>query len=180
MIPVVDERSMHARDASDTVTVNEYHESLGHPNMVVTKSTAKARDVELVGDTLMCEDYGTGKAQRKSLFREPVERAKNPGDRIFLDISSPKTKSIGGNNNWLLVLDDATNKPFSFFLKTKDMLSNVLVPWIKELKEKHNITVKIVRCDNAGENEVFEEACKQKGLGISFEYTAPRTPEQNG
>ena len=42
MIPVVDERSMHARDAND-----KYHESLGHPNMVVTKSTAKARDVEL-------------------------------------------------------------------------------------------------------------------------------------
>ena len=48
------------------------------------------------------------------------------------------------------------------------------------MKEKHNITVKIVRCDNAGENEAFKEACKQEGLGISFEYTAPRTPEQNG
>jgi len=91
MIPVVDERSMHARDASDTVTVNEYYESLGHPNMVVTKSIATARNVELVGDTLMCKDCGIGKAHRKSLSREPVERAKNSGDRIFLDISSPKT-----------------------------------------------------------------------------------------
>ena len=73
---------MHARDASNTVTVNEYHESLGHPNMVVTKSTANARDVELVGDTLVCKDCGIGKAHRKSLSREPVERTKNPGDRI--------------------------------------------------------------------------------------------------
>ena len=35
LFPVVDERSMHARDASDTDTVNEYHESLGHPNMEI-------------------------------------------------------------------------------------------------------------------------------------------------
>ena len=127
MVPVVNKRMMHAHDANNTVTVNEYHKSLGHPNMVVTKSTAKAHDVELVGDTLICEDCGIGKAHCKSLSREPVERAKNPGDRIFLDISLPKTtKSIGGNNSWLLVLDDATNKPFSFFLKTKDMLSDVL------------------------------------------------------
>ena len=76
MIPVVDERSMHARDASNTVTVNEYRESLGHPNMVVTKSTAKARDVELVGDTLMCKDCGIGKAHRKSLSREPSSAPK--------------------------------------------------------------------------------------------------------
>ena len=133
--PVDNEKAMHARDANDTVTVNEYHKSLGHPNMVVTKSTVKARDVELVDDTLMCKDCGIGKAHCKSLSREPVKRAKNPGDRIFLDISLSKTRSIGGNNNWLLVLDDATNKPFSFFLKTKDMLSDVLVPWIKELKK---------------------------------------------
>ena len=40
--------------------------------------------------------------------------------------------------------------------------------------------VKIIRCDNAGENRAFEEACKQEGLGLKFEYTAPNTPQQNG
>ena len=40
--------------------------------------------------------------------------------------------------------------------------------------------VKVVRCDNAGENKTFEELSKQGGMGITFEYTAPGTPQQNG
>ncbi len=40
--------------------------------------------------------------------------------------------------------------------------------------------VKYIRCDNAGENVALEMACKQEGLGIKFEYTAPGTPQQNG
>ena len=37
-----------------------------------------------------------------------------------------------------------------------------------------------IRCDNAGENRVLESACIDKELGIVFEYTALRTPQQNG
>ncbi len=45
------------------------------------------------------------------------------------------------------------------------------------------MAVKIVQsicCDNAGENVALEMSCKQEGLGIKFEYTAPGTPQQNG
>ena len=76
MIPVVDERSMHARDASDAITVNEYHKSLGHPNMVVTKSTAKASDVELVGDTLMCETVVLERPIAKVFLGNPLSAPK--------------------------------------------------------------------------------------------------------
>ena len=37
--------------------------------------------------------------------------------------------------------------------------------------------MKIIRCDNAGENKVLE---RESELGILFEYTAPGTPQQNG
>ena len=40
--------------------------------------------------------------------------------------------------------------------------------------------VKVVCCDNAGENKTFEDLSKKDGLGITFEYTAPGTPQQNG
>ena len=43
-----------------------------------------------------------------------------------------------------------------------------------------NYKVKFIRCDNAGENQTAEALCKQEGLGIIFEYTAPNTPQQNG
>ena len=44
-----------------------------------------------------------------------------------------------------------------------------------------NKKVEIVRCDNAGENRKFEELAKsgKYQLGITLEYTARSTPEQN-
>ena len=40
--------------------------------------------------------------------------------------------------------------------------------------------MKIIRCDNAGENKVLERESAKNKLGIIFEYTAPGTPQQNG
>ena len=55
-----------------------------------------------------------------------------------------------------------------------------IIDWIKALKARHKIKVKIIRCDNAGENKVLEREPDKKELGISFEYTAPGTPQLNG
>ena len=51
---------------------------------------------------------------------------------------------------------------------------------IKDLEQKHNCKTKYLRCDNAGENHKTEEECYKQGLGITFEYTSPNTPQQNG
>ena len=40
--------------------------------------------------------------------------------------------------------------------------------------------MQIIRCDNSGENKVLERESDKKELGISFEYTAPGTPQQIG
>ena len=40
--------------------------------------------------------------------------------------------------------------------------------------------MKIIRCDNAGENKVLERESDKKDLEIIFEYTAPGTPQQIG
>ena len=48
------------------------------------------------------------------------------------------------------------------------------------MKVRHKIQMKIIRCDNAGENKVLERESDKIDLGIIFEYTAPGTPQQNG
>ena len=48
------------------------------------------------------------------------------------------------------------------------------------MKARHKIQVKIIRCDNTGENKVLERESDKKELGIIFEYTAPGKPQQNG
>ena len=169
-----------AKDDKSPCDINEYHAKLGHPNMVATRMTAKIRDVALKGDIKPCEDCMIAKARQKNVPKARIERSEIPGERIFIDISSPTKKSVGGSKHWLLVLDDCTDMPFSFFISEKDLLEVKLIPWIKELKIKHGIVVKIIRCDNAGENNSLQATCKAEGLGITFEYTAPGTPQQNG
>jgi hypothetical protein len=87
--------------------------------------------------------------------------------------------SFGGAKCWLLIVDDATDQSFSFFLKKSDT-AQTMVNLIKHLKEKERIEIKALRCNNAGENKSAETLCQEEGLGITFEYTAPDTPQHNG
>ena len=147
--------------------------------MAVTKSTAKSRKVTISGTPEICKDCVLAKAKKASVPKEKVDLSKVPGERLFINISSPSERSIGGNRHWLLVLDDYSDFPMSFFLSHKDMLKTKLVPLIKSLKLQ-GTNAKIIRCDNAGENIAFERAAEQEGLNLKFEYTAPDMPQQNG
>ena len=77
-------------------------------------------------------------------------------------------------------VDEATKYKKSFFLKEKNEQVEPIIDWMKALKARHKIQVKIIRCDNAGENKVVERESNKNELGIIFEYTAPGAPQQNG
>ena len=99
-----------------------------------------------------------------------------------MDISSVKHRSIGGTKFWCLIVDDYMGMKWSFFLKSKGKLKDKIIPFLKTIHEKDKVMVQSIRCDNAGENNRMEEACKQTtGLAhIKFEYTPQDTPQFNG
>jgi len=99
---------------------------------------------------------------------------------LFINISLTEHKSYGKAKFWLLVVDNATNFCWSFFLKSKSETKKVMIDLIKELSDKNKIKVKKIRCDNSGENRSFQQAAKQERLGITFEFMARKTPQQNG
>ena len=63
------------------------------------------------------------------------------------------------------------------FLKKPNEQDEPIAHWIKALKARHEIQVKIITCENAGENYVLERESDKNELGIIFEYTAPGTPQ---
>ena len=185
LIPTSGEADManlaHTLTKRKSISVNLFHEQLGHPGIPVTRSTATSRGLKIFGPTITCKSCAIGKAHQKNVPKiTKREKASKPGQRISLDISSPTTKSVGGARHWLLLHDDNTGAAFSFLIKTKDLLQVRVIPWIKQLEAEFGIHVKIIRCDNAGENLAFQRASQQEGMGLKFEYTAPGTPEQNG
>ena len=80
----------------------------------------------------------------------------------------------------LLVIEDSTDYPWSYFLIEKSKLKHVMLAQIKHLKTKYGVQVLYLHCNNAGKNVDFERVCKQEGIGMEFEYIAPGTPQQNG
>ena len=144
------------------------------------KIIADAFDVRLTGTIQPCTEYAKGTAQQEWVPEAKVERSTIPGEGLCINISSPKVTIIWGSKHWLLVPDDTTGIPFSFFLSHKHMLEIRLILSIKKLKALHDTEVKITRCDNDGENRSFTRTCEQEGLGLKFEYMATSTPQQNG
>ena len=98
---------------------------------------------------------------------------------MFIDISSFKHESMGGKRHWLIVVDEFSDYSHSFFLRKKSDQTVVIPIWIKGLKTKYGTVVKNIRLDNSGENRSLQKECERHNLGIIFEFTAPRTPQQN-
>ena len=102
-----------------------------------------------------------------------------PGYRVFMDICSFMQVSRVGNRHWLIVVDEFSDYTHSFFLKRKSDQIQIVLIWIRILSKKHNIEIKRIRLDNSGENRSLQKECDKANLGITFEFTAPGTPQQN-
>ena len=169
-------------NSKSTVDVNYFHDLLGHFGEDKTRAVAKYYGIKLKGKFNPCSDCAKAKARQANIPKsiEDGKKSTIPGERLFFDISSIKSKSFGGAKFWLLIIDDATGQAFSYFLKKKSETARKIVGLIKHLESTLNYKVKFLRCDNAGENIATEHVCKEEGLGVIFEYTAPNTPQQNG
>jgi hypothetical protein len=178
----------NAMDEVASVTLNEgkaikyeeLHAMLGHPGEKTVRETAKRLSIEVSGKSKNpCEHCAKAKMRQKNIPKENENKTDVVGERLYVDISSIKSRSYGGNKFWCLAVDEATDQSFSCFVGRKSHAPYKLVKLIKELKDKGKI-VKYIRCDNAGENYKLKELCEEEELGIELEFTAPGTPQQNG
>ena len=81
------------------------HQRLGHPSEDITRATGLKLGLKMKGTMRECEGCGLGKMRQKNVSKEQVPRAKNVGERIFVDISSIKHESAGGAKFWALFMD---------------------------------------------------------------------------
>lgn len=163
-------------------THEEAHQILGHPGKDLVNGTSNRLGWKLIGEDkgIPCEECMIAKARRSNLNQIAKNPSTTPGERIMIDTSSVKTKDDKQRGRfWLLVVDEATNMKWSFFLQTKNQQVPVLQNFIKTLKDMGH-PVKFIRCDNAGENESLKKQMEKEGSSIRFEFTARQTPQQNG
>jgi hypothetical protein len=69
---------------------------------------------------------------------------------------------------------------WSLFVKNKGDLPSEMLNFIKKISNQ-GFSLDKVRLDNSGENMKFQELMVKNNYGnVKFEFTAPRTPQQNG
>ena len=161
-------------------TLNDWHQKLSHACEAVTKETAKKMKWKVTTDKLdPCVACMKGKFKQTKISKTTNNKAKESGERLFIDISSMNSTSLGGSRYMALVVDDFSGYEWGIFLKNKSDLHKQVIPLLKKLRTQKKPT-KYIRCDNAGENVTLQKKCLEENLDIQFEFTAPYSPQYNG
>ncbi|KAL8145281.1 hypothetical protein AgCh_003468 [Apium graveolens] len=103
-----------------------------------------------------------------------------PLQLLHLDLFGPERYvSLGGKNYAFVIVDDYSRFTWVLFLRTKDEAFVEFKDLITNLETKYSIKLKTIRSDHGGEFEKDSITfCKSRG--ITHEFSAPRTPQQNG
>ena len=169
-----------AMEAGKTISAVKLHKITGHTGEHLLKPTANYMKLKLIGRLPPCEVCAKAKIRQRNIQKRKIKKMPTkPGYRVFIDISSFKQVSRGGNKHWLIIVDEFSDYTHSFFLKKKSDQIMILPMRIKGITKKHRIEIKRIRLDNSGENKSLQKECDKQNLGIIFEFTAPRTPQQN-
>nr|GEZ79184.1 retrovirus-related Pol polyprotein from transposon TNT 1-94 [Tanacetum cinerariifolium] len=100
---------------------------------------------------------------------------------LHMDLCGPMcVQSINGKRYVLVVVDDYLRYTWVFFLHSKDEASEVILSFIKKTQVNLQPQVQRVRTDNCSEFKNKTLAKFFDGVGITQQFFAARTPQQNG
>ncbi len=157
--------SVKEKIARKATEINIFHQRLGHPSEASTIKTAELNRIKLKGKFKTCESCIYGKAHQNPVKKWTGTRATVPYERVFVDITSLQHTSLGGSKHWAVVVDDATRFRWSFFMKDKSCLSNIMTTYPTTVRQQGH-SIKFIRCDNAGENLGLKRIRNENGIKL--------------
>ncbi|KAI3667038.1 hypothetical protein L6452_42080 [Arctium lappa] len=163
-----------------------WHRRLSHLNFRYINKLVKDKLVkglpELRHDKKhLCAACEKGKMKRAVHKPKPEPSTSSPLELLHMDLWDPmRTQSLGGKKYVLVIVDDYSRYTWVKFLRSKDETPEVLITFLKTTQVNMQRQVKFLRTDNDTEfkNKIVEEYLES--VGISHQYSAARTPEQNG
>ena len=118
----------------------------------------------------------------KSSFKSKKEvSTSHPLELIHMDLYGPmRIQSRGGNKYVFVIVDDYSRYTWTIFLGSKDEVFDEFVNWLHVVENQLGLKLKSIRTDHGTEfeNSQFLSLCRTKGINHNF--SAPRTPQQNG
>ena len=98
-----------------------------------------------------------------------------------MDLFAPnRVANLGGKYFCLVIVDDYSRYTWVFFLSQKNDTIDVIRIFTKKIQNELELKIKAIHSDHGGEfeNRDFADLCNE--LGITHQFSAPRTPQQNG
>ena len=163
-----------------------WHNRLGHINiqsLMKLSSTGAVRGLPKISNSskLICGDCAKGK-QTHAVHKLSEQLSTNKClELIHMDLMGPtEVESIGGKRYILVVVDDFSRFTWVEFLREKSQACEVFKTLSKRLMTEKGMNIIRIRTDHGKEfeNQSFDELCDAHG--IKHEFSAPKTPQQNG
>ena len=164
-----------------------WHKKLSHLNFksmneLVKKDLVRGLPkMEFFKDGL-CDACQAGKQRKSSFKTKSISSIDRPLQLLHMDLFGPvNIMSISKKKYCLVIVDDFSRFSWTYFLHSKDEASEIIINHIK-IVNNVNTAFKVtrIRSDNGTEfkNSTMRSFCEDKG--IVHEFSAPRTPQQNG
>ncbi|KAI3746473.1 hypothetical protein L6452_08907 [Arctium lappa] len=163
-----------------------WHRRMCHMNFKTMNKLVKNNLVRgLPSKLFSCDDHCVaclkGKQHKTSHKTKEINSISSCLQLLHMDLFGPTNViSIGKKSYCLVIVDDYSRFTWVYFLRTKDETSGLIKSFILRIENQTNQKVKVIRSDNGTEfkNLDLNTFCEEKG--IERQYSAPRTPQQNG
>ncbi|KAI3667880.1 hypothetical protein L6452_42950 [Arctium lappa] len=163
-----------------------WHRRMCHMNFKTMNKLVKNNLVKgLPSKVFSCDDHCVaclkGKQHKTSHKSKELNTISSSLQLLHMDLFGPtNVMSIGKKSYCLVIVDGYSRFTWVYFLRTKDETSGLIKSFILRIENQTNQKVKVIRSDNGTEfkNLDLNTFCEEKG--IERQYSAPRTPQQNG
>nr|GFC53972.1 retrovirus-related Pol polyprotein from transposon TNT 1-94 [Tanacetum cinerariifolium] len=129
----------------------------------------------------LCPSYEQGKSKRASHPPKPVLNSRQRLHLLHMDLcGSMRVASINGKRYVLVIVDDYSRYTWVHLLRSKDEAPDVIIKFLKRITILLQSPVIIIRTDSDTyfKNQVLKEYFDN--VGISYQMSSVRTPQQNG
>ena len=165
---------------------NLWHQRLGHASLhLLHKLSSKAlvRGLPAIKPENMssCADCMQGKQVRSSFKIKNVVSTTKPLELLHMDLAGPmRVQTQGGARYMFVLVDDYSRFTWTLFLRSKNEVYSRFSELVPMLEKSLNSTLRAIRSDHGTEFENGEMLSFCRDRGISHNFSAPRTPQQNG
>ncbi|KAJ9552400.1 hypothetical protein OSB04_016445 [Centaurea solstitialis] len=157
------------------------HQNFKDMNKLVSKRLVKGLPETRLSKDTLCPACEQGKMKRSSHPPKMDSNSKSPLDMIHMDLCGPtRTESLARKKYMLVLVDEFSRFTWLEFLRAKSDAAARIIAFIKRIQVLLGRRVKKLRSYNGTEFCNAKLQSFLEDVGISHNFSAVRTPQQNG